>query len=165
MPYLASMSILPNDVVEVLLRLLAAMLIGSLLGINRDLHGKPIGLRTLSLVCLGTCLISLIIVDMPHPQSASNLDAVSRVIQGILAGIGFLGAGVIMHDRNGVHVKGLTTAATIWMAAALGVACGLGAWLLAIAGVSLALLVLVLGGPLEKLIHQKLKPDDLPPSD
>ena len=165
MPYLSGMPILTNDVLEILLRLLAAMLIGSLLGINRDLHGKPIGLRTLALVCLGTCLISLIFVDMAHPQSDSNIAAVSRVIQGVLAGIGFLGAGVIMHDKEGLHVKGLTTAATIWMTAALGVACGLGAWLLAIAGVSLALLVLVIGGPLEKIIHQKLKPDVPAPGD
>ena len=100
------------------------------IGINRDLQNKPIGMRTLALVALGAALVAVAGID--HPGMAPHPDALSRVIQGIIqgvmAGISFIGAGVILRDAQSKTVEGLTTAATVWVAAALGIACGLAAW-------------------------------------
>src|SRR5262245_33477653 len=108
---------------EVVLRLSSATLAGAVLGLNRELRGKPAGLRTLALVGVGSALFALAgigaVLDTGKPTST---DAISRVIQGIVTGIGFLGAGVIIHDVQ-QHVRGLTTAATIWLSSALGIAC------------------------------------------
>ena len=84
----------------------------------------------------------------------------SRVVQGIITGIGFLGAGVILHRPTGGKVHGLTTAASIWVTAAMGVLCGMGAWPILVVGVSLVLLLLVFGGPVEKWCHKRLGSDD-----
>lgn len=112
--------------IVILLRLGAAALIGAAIGLNRDLHGKPTGVRTLGLVGLGTALVVLASMDF---KTAEGLDAnpVSRAIQGVLTGIGFLGAGVIVRNSTGQKVQGLTTAALIWLTACLGIVCGLGA--------------------------------------
>jgi putative Mg2+ transporter-C (MgtC) family protein len=132
---------------EILLRLGAAAGAGMLLGINRDLQDKPIGTRTLGLVGLGTAVVA--VSSIQFPGMAENPDAASRVIQGIIqgimAGISFIGAGVVLRDAKAQMVQGLTTAATVWVTAALGIACGLGAWrTVAIAvPVALALLAVV----------------------
>ena len=84
-----------------------------------------------------------------------DLASVSRVIQGIVTGIGFFGAGVIIRDASDAKVHGLTTAAAIWISATLGILCGEGVWLVAGAGAVLTLLVLVIGRPLERFIHRK----------
>lgn len=116
---------------EILLRLAAAAGAGILLGINRDLQNKPIGARTLGLVALGTATVAVSTIQFPG--MAENPDAASRVVQGIIqgvmAGISFIGAGVILRDPRAQTVQGLTTAATVWVTAALGIACGLGAWI------------------------------------
>jgi putative Mg2+ transporter-C (MgtC) family protein len=115
---------------ELLLRLGAATLAGLIVGLNRDLRNRPIGMRTLSLVALGSAIV--VVSTIQFPGIAENSNAASRVIQGIIqglmAGIGFIGAGVILRDSNAQRVKGLTSAATVWVTAALGIACGLGAW-------------------------------------
>src|SRR5438477_3708370 len=110
------------------LRLMAATAVGALIGLNREMRGKPAGLRTHSLVTLGAALMTLCGVYLSVGEDAN---ATSRVLQGIITGIGFLGVGVIIRDNAG-HVRGLTTAATIWMAAALGIVCGIGYWWAAI---------------------------------
>jgi putative Mg2+ transporter-C (MgtC) family protein len=101
-----------------------------IVGLNRDLRNRPIGMRTLSLVALGSAVV--VVSTIQFPGIAENSNAVSRVVQGIIqglmAGIGFIGAGVILRDSNAQRVKGLTSAATVWLTAALGIACGLGAW-------------------------------------
>src|SRR5262245_41630525 len=142
---------------DILLRLGAAMLIGGVVGLNRELHHKPTGLRTLSLVSLGSALAVLAVAQDPQAD-------ISRVIQGVITGVGFIGAGVILH-RPSRHkeVRGLTTAATIWVTAALGVLCGIGAWSLLAVAVPLILVVLVFGGPVEKWCHRLLGSDDEPP--
>ena len=105
------------DLVEVVLRLCAATVLGAAIGLNRDLRGKPTGVRTLGLVSLGAALIVIAIVEGgPGPQG--TVDAVSRAVQGIITGIGFLGAGVIIRDTQGQHIHGLTTAACIWLRSA-----------------------------------------------
>jgi len=115
---------------ELLLRLGAATFAGLIVGLNRDLRNRPIGMRTLSLVALGSAIV--VVSTIQIPGIAENSNAASRVVQGIIqglmAGIGFIGAGVILRDSNAQRVKGLTSAATVWVTAALGIACGLGAW-------------------------------------
>ena len=135
---------------ESVIRLVAAAAVGGAIGVNRELTRKPAGLRTHSLVALGCALI---VVTSNHLASSNPGDSTSRVIQGVVAGIGFLGGGVILH-AEGRTVKGLTTAATIWVAAAAGVACGIGQWLIALVAVVLALLVLTVGQWLEDALHR-----------
>src|SRR6516165_1953206 len=109
---------------ESLFRLCLAAVIGGVIGINRDLRGKPAGLRTLSMVTIGSALLSLVGGAMTLPGERPDSSSLSRVIQGITAGIGFLGAGVILRDEAKHRIEGLTTASSIWVAASLGVACG-----------------------------------------
>ena len=141
---------------EITLRLGSATLAGAVLGLNRELRGKPAGLRTNALVALGSALLILAGVGITSgADSARQADVISRAMQGIITGIGFLGAGVILRDTSGTQVHGITTAATIWLTAALGVLCGAGMWQVALLGMGLTLVVLVLGKPLEKFIHRK----------
>ena len=136
---------------ELLLRLGAATAAGMALGLNRDLHNKPIGMRTLGLVALGSAIV--VVSTVYFESLAGHPDALSRVvqgvIQGIMAGISFIGAGVILRDAQARTVEGLTTAATVWVTAALGIACGLAAWKIAATGVGLALFLLAAVGWLE----------------
>ena len=154
---------------EIALRLGSATLIGGLLGLNRELGGKPAGLRTNALVSLGSALLVLAgIAISSGANSVHQADVISRTMQGIITGIGFLGAGVILRDTTGARVHGITTAATIWLTATLGVLCGAGVWSVAVLGVLLTLAILVLGKPLEKFLHRKFpklsdhERDDLP---
>jgi putative Mg2+ transporter-C (MgtC) family protein len=130
---------------ELLIRLGAAALAGAIVGLNRDLHNKPTGMRTLGLVALGSAIV--VVSTIQFPGIAEEPDAASRVIQGIIqglmAGIGFIGGGVILRDSNARRVSGLTTATTVWIAAALGIACGLGAWRTAIAALALTFALLL----------------------
>ncbi|MCD6024641.1 MAG: MgtC/SapB transporter [Fibrobacteria bacterium] len=141
----------PN-LLQVVLRLSAAAVVGLLLGLNRELKGKPAGLRTHALVSLGAALLALTSLHMPMGQNIG--DPLSRVMQGVITGIGFLGAGVIIQGRSG-NVKGLTTAAMVWVAAALGLACGAGYWVAVISTTILIFLVMMLEG-LEKPLRQAL---------
>jgi putative Mg2+ transporter-C (MgtC) family protein len=135
------------------LRLGAALLVGSILGLNRELHGKAAGLRTHALVCVGAAVATIIGAAPPAGLSSADPNAITRVVQGILTGVGFIGAGIILRDPMG-HVTGLTTAATIWICAVLGIACGLGYWrLLGMAALVTAFL-LVLGRPIERLAEK-----------
>jgi len=147
---------------EILLRLTIAMVVGSFLGLNRELKGKPAGLRTHALVTLGAALMG--IMCAPPGQLIPDLSAISRVIQGVLTGIGFLGGGVILRDSSNQRVHGLTTAATIWIAASLGVACGVGYWLAVGIATGLALLVLTFGGVVERWVNKAFHHDNDPPS-
>lgn len=136
---------------EILLRLTVATLIGAILGVDRELRAKPAGLRTHALVALGAALVTLTTLSLANGSSA---DPVSRAIQGIIAGVGFLGAGAILKARDRDEVSGLTTAASIWLVASLGIACGAGYWFAALAALVLALIVLVLGGPVEGFLRR-----------
>ena len=131
---------------DALMRLGAATAAGIAIGINRDLSHKPIGMRTLALVSLGAAAVTVASIQFSfidnHPDALSRV--VQGVIQGIMAGISFIGAGVILRDSRRKEVTGLTTAATVWVTAALGIACGLGAWV--IVGVTVTLALLVLAG-------------------
>ncbi|MFN3656681.1 MAG: MgtC/SapB family protein [Pseudolabrys sp.] len=137
---------------DILLRLGAAAAGGVALGINRDVRNKPIGARTLGLVGLGTSAVC--VATIQFPGMAENPDAASRVIQGmiqgLMAGISFIGAGVILRDVRSQSVEGLTTAATVWVAAALGIACGLAMWRTAGTAVVIALLLLIVAVWIER---------------
>jgi putative Mg2+ transporter-C (MgtC) family protein len=141
----------------VFVRLGAAVGVGALIGLDRELRRKPAGLRTLALVSLGSAVFILETVD---PSRAAYTDASSRVIQGIVTGVGFLGAGSIMRlgSVGEESVRGLTTAASIWLAAALGIACGLANWQLVGGGALLGLLVLVIT-PVERVLHNRRRTD------
>ncbi|WP_052003250.1 MgtC/SapB family protein [Microvirga sp. BSC39] len=141
-----------GDQVEISLRLCVATIAGMIVGINRDIHNKPIGMRTLGLVSLGSALV--ILAGSVYEGLHFSQDAVSRVVQGILTGLGFLGAGSILRAKDGTEVQGLTTAATVWIAAGLGVTAGLGAWFITAAGTLVTLFLLTYGTRLEaKLIR------------
>jgi len=153
---------------EVLARLGFATLIGSALGLHRELHGKPAGLRIHALVGLGSSLITVTSVQLAFDGTQVDGGAVVRAIQGVITGIGFLGGGVILRDNLGKSVHGLTTAATIWIAAGLGIVCGAGQWLTGLMALGLTLAVLIFGGPIERLIHRYthgIKPEGPPPED
>jgi putative Mg2+ transporter-C (MgtC) family protein len=105
-------------------------------------------------VSLGSAVVTVVAATVAAP--ALDTAAVSRVMQGIITGIGFLGAGVILHEESGRRVRGLTTAATIWIVAALGIACGVADWAPVGLGVGFTLAVLVLGGPMERACHRLL---------
>jgi putative Mg2+ transporter-C (MgtC) family protein len=141
---------------DVLVRLVSATIIGAALGLNREIRGKPAGLRTHALVALGTALVTLAGVELAGHDGEFDSGSVSRVIQGIVAGIGFLGGGTILKSDSGEHISGLTTAASLWVVACLGIACGVGLWQMSVVAVILALMVLILGEPLENALHRVL---------
>jgi putative Mg2+ transporter-C (MgtC) family protein len=142
--------------VEIVLRLGAALVLGSSIGLNRELHGKAAGLRTHALVCLGASLATLVTLAGRDGAAPIDSNATGRVVQGIMTGIGFLGAGVILRDPNG-HVTGLTTAATIWICAVLGIVCGLGYWFILAVALALTVLILWVGRPMELLAERVFK--------
>lgn len=156
---------------EVALRLFAAAMGGVILGVNRDLKRKPTGMRTLALVSLGAALATVSSVYLTKIQG--DPDALSRVVQGVLqgvlTGIAFLGAGAIIRkeDKAGEH-PGLTTAANVFVVAAIGIACGLGEWWAALFGFLLAFLILVALSPieqrLERMAEKKHQADPSKPS-
>jgi putative Mg2+ transporter-C (MgtC) family protein len=132
---------------EVAMRLVAATLIGSGVGLNRELRHKPAGLKTHALVALGASLVTAVCAFLPDPT------AMSRAIQGIIAGVGFLGGGAILKSSDEI-VHGLTTAASIWLVASLGIACGAGQWIIAMVALAIALAVLVAGNAIEEFLSR-----------
>lgn len=137
---------------EIILRLGAATVAGGLIGLNRDLQGKPIGVRTLGLVSLATATI--VALAVPSADAAPISDATSRIIQGILTGIGFLGAGVIVHRNKLSQVHGLTSAACTWLTACVGIVCGTGYWRIVILALAITFIVLLTGGTVERRLHR-----------
>jgi len=137
-----------------LMRLATAVIFGGLIGFNRDIYGKPTGIRAHALVSLGAAVLVMAVRDTP--------DATSRVIQGVIAGIGFLGGGVILRGTQNMHVYHLVTAATLWVTTGIGILCGLGAWKLALAATGVVLIVLTGGVYLDKWLYGKagVKEDD-----
>lgn len=135
---------------RLIVRLTAAVIFGSIIGLQRATAGKPAGLRTHVLVSAGTCVLVLACVS-----AGFGADPVSRVVQGIITGIGFLGAGTILKNREEHEILGLTTAAGVWMTAAIGVAAALGSLGLALISTLVALLVLTLAERLEFAMHLK----------
>ena len=128
----------------ILVRVLAALVVGAAIGFERTFHGRPAGFRTHSLVCIASSLLMLVTVYQNEWMTGVPLDAIrtdpTRMAQGIMTGIGFLGAGVIF--KEGLTVRGLTTAASIWVTAAIGILLGVGFYYAAIVGAVAALTIL-----------------------
>jgi putative Mg2+ transporter-C (MgtC) family protein len=135
-----------HDELVIVGRLAGALVIGAMIGFERTFHGRPAGFRTHALVCLASALLMLVTVYQLHWMTEVPLDTIradpTRMAQGIMTGIGFLGAGVIF--KEGLTVRGLTTAASIWITAAIGILVGIGFWYAAILGAAATLIVLAL---------------------
>ena len=149
-----------DSLLDVFFRLGAATVAGMLLGLNRDLHGKPTGIRTLGLVSLGVAIATVAVLRTS--QAIGYEDAYSRllqgIVQGVLTGIGFLGGGVILHSKHAVH--NLTTAATVWVTAAIGIACAVASWPVLGIGLAFAAVLLALGDRVDKWIAHQYGPMD-----
>ena len=139
----------PGDVLSIVL----AVVLGSAIGLEREISGKAAGLRTNVLICLGAAVFTMISRQM----GAGNEGSVTRIAAGIVTGVGFLGAGAVIRDRAGV--LGLTTAATIWLVASIGMACGAKLYLLAVISTLIAIVVLIGLGKLEKPLGRFGKKD------
>jgi putative Mg2+ transporter-C (MgtC) family protein len=126
-----------GQITRIIVRLLLAAVLGGALGYERERSGKAAGVRTHMLVAIGAALFALV-----PQQGGMVIGDMSRVIQGIVTGVGFLGAGAIIKHRSEENVQGLTTAAGVWMTAAIGIACGLGREVTAVISTVFALLVL-----------------------
>jgi putative Mg2+ transporter-C (MgtC) family protein len=142
----------PEALVRITLRLILAMIFGAVIGIQRERAGKPAGIRTHMLVSSGAAVFV-----MAGGEFGMNPDSVSRVIQGLVTGIGFLGAGAILKLQDKRQVEGLTTAAGIWITAALGVAVGLGRFGLALVATLLAWMTLSLVRQLEQMLNKGVR--------
>jgi putative Mg2+ transporter-C (MgtC) family protein len=121
----------PGDVLSIVL----AVILGAVVGLEREIRGKAAGLRTNVLICLGAAVFTII-----SERMAGDKDSITRIAAQIVTGVGFLGVGAVIHDRGGTH--GLTTAATIWLVASVGMACGARLYLLAVISTLIAIVVL-----------------------
>ena len=130
------------------LRLGLALFVGATLGLNRWLHHKSAGIRTHALVAIGSATAIMLIADFVEDDAQS----VSRVLQGLITGLGFLGAGVIIREQRSQRVHGLTTAASLWACALIGAAFGAGKFALGGLTLGAIFLTLLIGGPLERLV-------------
>jgi len=135
---------LGHDDLVIIGRVAGALVIGALIGFERTFHGRPAGFRTHSLVCIASSILMIVTVYQNQWMTFVNHDAIrtdpTRMAQGIMTGIGFLGAGVIF--KEGLTVRGLTTAASIWATAAIGILVGIGFWFAAVVGATAVLMVL-----------------------
>jgi putative Mg2+ transporter-C (MgtC) family protein len=135
-----------HDDLVIIGRVTGALLIGAMIGFERTFHGRPAGFRTHSLVCIASAILMIVTVYQSQWMTLVEHDAIrtdpTRMAQGIMTGIGFLGAGVIF--KEGLTVRGLTTAASIWVTAAIGILVGIGFWFAAIVGAISTLIVLAL---------------------
>lgn len=150
----------PNSILEFLVRPLMAVVFGGILGWERETHDKPAGLRTMMMVGLGSAAFTTVVfwvyAEVVNAGTGLRIDP-SRIVEGIVGGIGFLGAGSIIQSRG--SVQGMTTAATIWVVGSIGVACGVGQYWVAGAVTFYAWLILWLVGFLEHR-SQRLKGSD-----
>jgi len=136
---------------EYLTAIVLAVAFGGIIGLERELSRKPAGLRTNVLICIGAAVFTII---SRHLGAAAG-DSITRITAQIVTGVGFLGAGAIIQDRGGIH--GLTTAATIWLVASVGMACGAGLYRLAVMVTIITIFVLFVLGKLEIIAESRRK--------
>ncbi|MBI2871512.1 MAG: MgtC/SapB family protein [Candidatus Omnitrophica bacterium] len=136
----------------ILCRLLLAAIFGGLIGLERELHGRAAGLRTHILVCIGSALLMLISIELARQWQGSAPDP-ARIAAQVVTGIGFLGAGTIIRERAGI--RGLTTAASIWTIAAVGLAIGMGFYFAALVTTAIALVALHFFSRLERRFSKR----------
>jgi putative Mg2+ transporter-C (MgtC) family protein len=145
---------MPADHLQIVLRLGAAALCGAVLGLNRGSQQKPAGLRTHALVAMGAAYATWMMIRL----AGNDATALSRVMQGAMTGVGFLGAGVILHNEARGRVEGLTTAASIWMATILGLGCGAGLFIDSAIALLITLLVLLISSRMQERMVAVLTP-------
>lgn len=121
-------------ILDDLIAIILAVVFGAFIGLEREFSGKAAGLRTNVLICLGAALFTIL------SRKMAGDDSLTRIAAGVVTGVGFLGAGAIIQDRGGIH--GLTTAATIWLVASIGMACGGRFYILALITTIMAIIVL-----------------------
>ena len=138
----------PTSLSEAFLRLALAAVLGGVIGLEREYHRKPAGLRTNMLIALGSALFSMLSVEL-----GAGAGSPDRIAAQVVTGIGFLGAGAIL--RSGGNVHGLTTAATIWVNAAVGMAAGLGSYTVAAVSAAITLVVLALLPFMEEFFEKR----------
>ncbi|WP_416668896.1 MgtC/SapB family protein [Egbenema bharatensis] len=156
---MSHMFITPGDWLPLLFRLSLALLVGGAIGYNRQQGGRSAGMRTFMMVSMGAAFFVLIPLQAEGDSTFASTNALSRTIQGVATGVGFLGAGLILQPASpkggGFKVKGLTTAASIWAAAGLGAAIGCGLWQLGLVGAGLTLLTLSGVKRVRKTVRQR----------
>ncbi len=140
---------------QVFVRLTLSFVLGGLIGLERQLHRRAAGLRTHILVSLGSCLIMLTSIYISDIYKNGSIVDPSRIAAGVITGIGFLGAGAIIREREREAVKGLTTAASLWVVAGIGLATGCGFFVASLYSTTLALVTLFFLGFFEKNILSK----------
>ena len=144
-----------RELARVTIRLLVAMLLGAIVGLERESKDKPAGLKTHMLVALGSALFVVVPLELGMP-----LAEVARIAQGVATGVGFIGAGAILKLSEAREIQGLTTAATIWMTAAVGMTVGLGGLGIGVLSVALTWVILAIIGRIKKhldLVNEKQK--------
>lgn len=144
----------PGTITDILIRLFFAAGLGGAIGLNREWEQKPAGLRTHALVGLGSALFALVGLALALQGPEQDLTAPSRILQGLVAGVGFIGGGAILRREQSGSVEGLTTATSIWIVAAVGVATGVGMWRSALASVTIALVILTSGEFIDRLLRR-----------
>ncbi|HOK66954.1 MAG TPA: MgtC/SapB family protein [Anaerohalosphaeraceae bacterium] len=127
-----------------------SILLGGLIGLEREIHRKPAGLRTNILICLAAALFTHLALSL----SEESLDTASRILQGVITGVGFIGAGAVIRGTHEIH--GITTAATIWLVTGIGIACGFALYEAAVIVTLVALAVLWGLSPLDRRIRQNV---------
>jgi len=142
---------MPTSVADIFTRLVLATVLGGAIGLEREIRRKPAGLRTNILIALGSAVFSILSVQLGSPAGSPD-----RIAAQVVTGIGFLGAGAIL--RSGQNVRGLTTAATIWVNAAIGMAAGLGSYAVAISGAAITLIVLAILPLMERMLGKRAGP-------
>lgn len=145
---------------EILIRLLLASSVGIVFGLNRSLHHKSAGIKTFSLVAIGTAVA--VLVALYEPRHPFLIDG--RVLQGVIASLGFLGAGIILQDKSNERIQGLTTAAMLWICAILSITFASGQFILAFTAFALASLYLFFGEILERKFINWRKQSEHPES-
>ena len=130
-----------------LLPLVVALVLGTVIGIEREVHKKPAGLRTNALICMGAAAFIVI-----AERIGLTPDAVSRMTAGIVTGVGFIGGGAVLRDRE--NISGVTTAATIWVVTSIGIACGMKLYDIAVAVTIFSLLILTILSPIDKKLRK-----------
>ena len=126
-------------------------MLGGLIGLERELHHKPAGLRTNILICLAAALFTNLALSI----GGDSYDSTSRLLQGVITGVGFIGAGAVIRGNRSIH--GITTAASIWLVTGIGIACGFGMYDAAVGVTVIALIILWGLHPLDRRIREKEK--------
>jgi len=144
----------PGTITDILIRLLFAAGLGGAIGLNREWEQKPAGLRTHALVGLGSALFALVGLALALDGPEQDVTAPSRILQGLVAGVGFIGGGAILRKEQAGSIEGLTTATSVWIVAAVGVATGVGMWRSALASAAIALVILTAGEFIDRQLRR-----------